>query len=696
MTPTPTATATATFTPTRDADADDHPHADGDADPHRHRHPDLHRHRDGDAHPDVHGDADLHRDQHRHAHQPPTPTLTPILRWLVRANGFEGGWAGDYAVFPQGTNAAVTGNPGEPRTGEFALEAAVSGAARYVITSLLAPTNVFTDSIWACFPDTVGRRSRRIRNWFGLSAQLPVVELYLLPDARLQLVVGGATDRHQRSRRSRACPTYSNIEVQYQAQGFGGTAALRIDSVIEVSGTHTDPDTVIDHAHRPGRRGSNPPRLRWDDHTFSTGTMWPGDLGIVAFDPTATASGRLGAAELRRRESSSRASTTAAGHPPTGIRSALSSARQTFCFQQDAAARGVTGPILGVKTIIGARDEDSIGTPGGIFLRTGGCGNPAGVDQEELNFDAGRASPASAASTRPIRPPARRGRRPTSPTPNSASATPATARAPSSRRSSWRWCSTAIRRPRFRRRPTPSRRPAPPRPRAPPPPRRRRTDHAVADADGDQHAERPDGHRHATGTADADAHDHRTPTATGTATPTATRDRDPHGDPDRNAAAERHADAVGHRHRDAARATDHATATDTPEGPQRATETDTPTVTPTASITATATPTGPTPTPTNTFPPRGDYILVHGRHQHLGAAPRTAPAALRLQHHQPADRGAGSPSPRPGQDAETAAQPVPQRLRRPGPQRHRLRPAAERCRSRAASSSASSASAAWR
>jgi hypothetical protein len=586
----------------------------------------------------------------------PSPTLTPILRGLTRANGFEGGWAGDYSVVPQGSNAAVTGQFGEPRTGDFALEAAVPNAARYIFTSLLAPTSVFTDSIYACFPDTIGQGGkRRIRHWFGLSAQQPVVELFILPDARLQLMVGGNTLIGTSGLPLSPCPTYSHVEVQYRAQGSGGTAALRLDGA-EVSGTHDDPDPILTVRVGPDDTASNPPRLRWTITPSRPTPAWPGDLGIISLD--ATADGFWNAWSLQNCIGPNKFPCVGQRPPvaATGIRSAISSARQTFCFQQDAAAQGISGPILGVKTIVGARDEDPIGTLGGIFIRTGGCGNPSGMDQEEFNIDPGlsftgfgrfdEVNPATGQSWSPtdiastefgVRHASNAqgtvvsqvvlevvfDRDPPTPVPtptNTATATRTFTPTPTRT---------------FTASPTPTITNTPLGP----------TPTSTAT-------------RTATGTFTAT----RTPTATGTSTPTgtatATRTATPTETPLPSATFTPSATGtVTQTPTVTPPPTLTPTSTDTPEGPS-ATPSETPTVTPTASITttpsntATPTPTGPTPTPTNTFPPRGDYILVMSDTNTWSCTEDRATRA-RLQHHEPPDRGPRADPAAPGQDAET-------------------------------------------
>jgi hypothetical protein len=141
----------------------------------------------------------------------------------------------------------------------------------------------------------------------------------------------------------------------------------------------------------PDDNASNPPRLRWDDHVFSTAAAWPGDLGIVALVPTT--GGFYDNIWTRLNCADSTSVSCVRDRPPvsaSGVRSTLQSARQTFCFQQNPAARGVTGPILGVKTIVGARDDEMISTPAGLFIRTGGCNNASGMDRSpEVNFDPG-------------------------------------------------------------------------------------------------------------------------------------------------------------------------------------------------------------------------------------------------------------------------------------------------------------------
>jgi hypothetical protein len=534
----------------------------------------------------------------------PSPTLTPILRGLTRANGFEGGWAGDYSVVPQGTNAAVTSQFGEPRTGDFALEAAVPNAARYIFTSLLAPTSVFTDSIYACFPDTIGQGgARRIRHWYGLSRQQPVVELYILPDARLQLMVGGDTLIGTSGLPLSPCPTYSHVEVQYRAQGLGGTAALRLDGA-EVAGTHNDPDPILTVTIGPDDTASNPPRLRWDDPIFSTNAVARRSRHRLV---DATADGSWNAWSLQNCIGPNKFPCVGQRPPvaAAGIRSAISSARQTFCFQQDAAEQGISGPILGVKTIVGARDEDNIGTLAGIFIRTGGCGNPSGVDQEEINFDPslsftgfGRfdeVNPATGQSWSPndiassefgVRHASNAqgtvvsqvvlevvfDRDPPTPVPTPTNTVTATRT----------FTSTPTRT--FTPSPTPT-----------------ITDTPLG----------PTPTSTATRTATGTFTETPTPTATGTNTPidtaTGTFTATPTETPLPSATLTPSTTGTVTR-------TPTITPTST-EGPST-TPSETPTVTPTVSTTttpsntATPTPTGPTPTPTNTFPPRADYILV--------------------------------------------------------------------------------------
>lgn len=546
----------------------------------------------------------------------PTPTQTPILRSLVRINGFEGGWAGEYAPAPQGNNAAVIG-PG--RTGDYAVELATSSAARYLSAALLAPTTSFTDGIWACFPSATGPTSRRIRHWFGSSDQQPVVELYLRADARLELRVGG-TPVGSSTTPMAACPSYTHIEVQYRAAGVGGVVAMRVDGVIEISATHSHSGSVLNVRLGPDDSTSNPPKVRFDDHVFSTSTLWPGDLGIVAFEPTADG---FHTSWFSQNCGGSSIDFPCIGRPPHPIdgprlQSSQQNARQSFCYQQSPTARGVTGPILGIKTLAAVRELDGISTFGALFLRTGGCNNPNGQDSTpatEFLFDPppmqltgfarfDEASPVTGTAWTPeeiaatefgIRHSANTqetrlsqlvvevvfDRDPPTPVPtptDTATATRTRTWTPSSTPTATRTATASLT-------PTITATPVGPTSTVTHTPTNTRT---------------PTATRTATASFTASG----TPTRTGTATPTAsatplnTDTPLPTATPTRTSSA-----------------TVTSTPSETPTGPT-ATETTSPTASATASQTPTdttvptPTPTGPTPTPTNTFPPRGDYVLA--------------------------------------------------------------------------------------
>ena len=509
----------------------------------------------------------------------------------MRANGFEGGWAGDYSVVPQGTNAAV---PRQSAAAHRRLRARGRGpnAARYVITTLPDPDQRRspTASTRASPEHHRSGRPRRIRHWFGLSAQQPVVELYILPDARLQLMVGGDTLIGTTRRRSRACPTYTHFEVQYRAQGCRRHARAPAQRRARSSGTHNDREP---RPHRPASAPTTPPAIR----RASAGTITPSrptprGPAISASSRSTrrpTASGTRGRCRTASDRTVHRASDSVRRSPPPAS-AHRSPARASLLLPAGRGGAGHQRADPGREDhLIGARDEDPIGTLGGIFIRTGGCGNPSGVDQEEFTFDP-RPSFTGFGRVRrdqsgdgPVVVAERHRQHRVRRAPREQRA-----RAPSSRRSSWRWSSIATRRRRCRPptntvtatrtfTPTPTRTftPSPtptitdtplgptptstatrtatatsPRPRATP---------TARDGDRTRHAD-----RHGDGDADT-ATPTETPLPSATFTPSATE----HG----------HA-----RHRRS-----RPPSTDTPARPS-ATPSETPTVTPTASTTTDAQP----------------------------------------------------------------------------------------------------------
>jgi len=308
-----------------------------------------------------------------------TPTNTPELRQLARANGFEAGWEGDYAVSPAGTNASVVPFP---RTGMFALEAPFPGAARFLTATLSLPSHTFTDGIWVCFDSTLTAPDRRIRHWFG--ASMGTVELWIQADARLDLRVAGISTGVT-AQPLTACPTYTHIEVQYRDSIAGGVIIMRMDDEEVIHQNHSVPQTITQTRIGIDEGAGSAPNLRWDDHTFSAGTVWPGDLGIVGLAPTAE-----GFYDDWSRQNCSAPGFNCVNNRPPDLDAALFSNQQgkrvSFCYG-DPLDVGATPAIVGVKTVIAAREDNDLG-PGGIFLRTGGCNVPSGDDQATVGFDA--------------------------------------------------------------------------------------------------------------------------------------------------------------------------------------------------------------------------------------------------------------------------------------------------------------------
>ncbi len=532
-----------------------------------------------------------------------TPTPTALLRSLVRINGFEGGWAGDYDVVPSGTNADVVA---APRTGEYALRAA-SLDTRYVSTTLAAAVNTFSDGIWACFDSTLFGNPVRIRRWFGTAQN--VVELFLLSDARLELRVGGGSLGITATPLA-ACPAYSRLEVQYRAAGAGGAAALRVDGIEEVGGSHQVNSTVHTTNIGPDAPGlSFPPRLHWDDHVLSDAAVWPGDLGIVALEPTGE--GFYDSPWFPIGCPGPGDDTCVSARPPElsgWLQSSNPNSRQSFCFQQSAASNGIGGPVLGVKTLAGVLDIDD-GSAHALFLRSGGCAEASGTNQAEQTFDANMAflgysrfdetNPASGLAW----------------TPEEIADTEFGIRHATGSQTTR--LSQLVLEVVFDRDP----------PTAVPTPTRTvtatrtRTGTPTVTTTASLTPTVTDTPTGSTGTASATATPTRTateteaPSATPSATATPTRTTSPTAtrtdSPEPTETGTVPTLTVTETPSITPTAPNTATRTDTPDGP-------TPTAsapasaTSSASATATATPTGPTPTVTNTFRPRADYILAMG------------------------------------------------------------------------------------
>ena len=318
-----------------------------------------------------------------------TPTQTPVLRQLAAANGFEAGWAADYAVSPDNTSARIISAPAAPpNSGDFAVELPSSGFARYLTATLPAPSHTFSDGISACFATSL-TGSQRIRQWFNTGQ--PVVELLLLPDGRLELDVSGSAVGVSTTPLS-VCPTYTRLEVQYldlSAGGGMGFAFLRVNGHIEVSANHSSSATVS-QTHI-GNDTVAPLQfiaaLHWDDHTFSSGTVFPGDLAIIGLMPAAD--GFYGTTWSRQNCPAGPLFPCLQARPPNlsvviGQNTPLE--RASFC-PADPVAAGVTGPIVGVKMITDVREIPNASSLGGLFVRTGGCADAGGTDQPEVAFD---------------------------------------------------------------------------------------------------------------------------------------------------------------------------------------------------------------------------------------------------------------------------------------------------------------------
>jgi hypothetical protein len=314
-------------------------------------------------------------------------TVTPTVpsRQIARASGFESGWKGDYATFPDGTGLKMVTGAANVRSGEYAAELPAQGVpfASSLEVSLPEASSTFTDGIWACFSSTVMGAPQRIRQWSG--AVPDVVGLWLLANARLELRVDQQPLGVSNTPLS-VCPTYTHIEVQYRSLNAQAAARLRINGVVEIDEDHFSFGTVRD-THIGNDVGTvGAATLHWDDHTFATGTVLPGDLSIVGVLPGAD--GFYGSGWSRDNCSAGPLFPCVDARPPdfgTVISHNEANERVSFCL--DDAPAGIAEPIVGVKMLASVREIPSRSSTGGLFLRTGGCANAAATDHPEVTFD---------------------------------------------------------------------------------------------------------------------------------------------------------------------------------------------------------------------------------------------------------------------------------------------------------------------
>ena len=147
-----------------------------------------------------------------------------------------------------------------------------------------ATSPTFTDGIAACAspPPPTRRRGCAIGS---PTPRPPWSSCVLRSDRRLTAWSPSATAYRHATAVSH-CPQYTRIEVQYRANGSGGKLEVRMNGVTEIDLSHQGNSSVS--TTRIGADGGGAaPLLRWDDHTFSPGTRWPGAVGIVALRPTA-------------------------------------------------------------------------------------------------------------------------------------------------------------------------------------------------------------------------------------------------------------------------------------------------------------------------------------------------------------------------------------------------------------------------
>ena len=213
-----------------------------------------------------------------------------------------------------------------------------------------------------------------------------MVQLFIDANAHLQLQVGNTLVGTSISPLS-ACPMYTHIEVQYRTLTAGGIVLLRMDGQTEIIAPHTSNATVSQTRIGVDDAASQPPRIRWDDHTFATGVVLPGDLSII---------GLLPGSDGFYRDWSGQGCNGAPLFPcvisrpydvNTFAYATASLAKASFC-SGDPVAAGIDAPIVGVKTVATVREIPDVTALGGLFLRTGGCRDSDAVDSAETTFAA--------------------------------------------------------------------------------------------------------------------------------------------------------------------------------------------------------------------------------------------------------------------------------------------------------------------
>jgi hypothetical protein len=295
-----------------------------------------------------------------------TPTPTPFNLLLEQLNGFEAGWNGDYPFFPIEATPVIAG--GAP-SGDFLFESGAAGAASYLETKLRQESASFTDGIRACAVAPIGN-TRRVRLWYASNPSVPAVALLLRPDLRLTLVTDNDTVVGVSSSQLSICPTFTRLAVQ---RG-NGLLSLRFNDVTEVSG-----EVVASRLVQTTRIGADletpHPRMRWDDHTFSPSTRWPGDLAIVALSPAAD-----GFHQAWAPQGCANRSACVAARPPSAdaVTSTTPNSLVSFCLESPQGA--VDRPVLAVKTLVAARESPAVAQTAEIFYRSGACAQPTGID----------------------------------------------------------------------------------------------------------------------------------------------------------------------------------------------------------------------------------------------------------------------------------------------------------------------------